>query len=47
MEVSFDGGGSWTLARLANKNIPFAWRQWSVDWNPLPGSYPVREAELR
>ncbi|HEX5760041.1 MAG TPA: sulfite oxidase [Thermoanaerobaculia bacterium] len=42
VEVSFDGGGSWTLAALAAKNIPFAWRQWSVAWDPTPGSYAVR-----
>jgi DMSO/TMAO reductase YedYZ molybdopterin-dependent catalytic subunit len=42
VEVSFDGGGTWTTATLEKKNIPFAWRQWSVAWNPAPGSYQVR-----
>ncbi len=42
VEVSFDGGGSWTLATLDQKNLPFAWRQWSVAWSPTPGSYLVR-----
>ena len=34
VEVSFDGGGSWTLARLAKKNISFAWRQWRRPLEP-------------
>jgi DMSO/TMAO reductase YedYZ molybdopterin-dependent catalytic subunit len=42
VEVSFDGGASWTDAALDTRNIPFAWRQWSVDWDPTPGSYGVR-----
>ncbi|MGH9360319.1 MAG: sulfite oxidase, partial [Thermoanaerobaculia bacterium] len=42
VEVSFDGGASWTPATLGTKDIPFAWRQWSVAWDPTPGNYLVR-----
>jgi sulfane dehydrogenase subunit SoxC len=42
VDVSFDGGASWTRAMLDKRNIPFAWRQWSVAWFPSPGTYAVR-----
>jgi DMSO/TMAO reductase YedYZ molybdopterin-dependent catalytic subunit len=32
VEVSTDGGGSWTKARLLDPAVRFAWRLWEYDW---------------
>jgi DMSO/TMAO reductase YedYZ molybdopterin-dependent catalytic subunit len=32
VDLSFDGGRSWTPARLADDRAPFAWRLWSYEW---------------
>ena len=34
VDLSFDGGQSWTPARLASERAPFAWRLWSYEWKP-------------
>jgi DMSO/TMAO reductase YedYZ molybdopterin-dependent catalytic subunit len=41
VQVSFDGG-AWQHARLERKNIPFAWRQWSIKWHATAGSHTIR-----
>lgn len=37
VELSTDGGATWAAARLADPLSPFAWREWSVDWEATPG----------
>src|SRR5262249_7732829 len=32
VEVSTDGGQTWTAARLLDKAFPFAWRLWEYTW---------------
>lgn len=39
VEVSFDGGASWQIARLQAPISSYAWQHWSIDWNPAPGAY--------
>jgi DMSO/TMAO reductase YedYZ molybdopterin-dependent catalytic subunit len=34
VEVSSDGGRTWTAARLLGKAVPFAWRLWEHEWRP-------------
>ncbi len=34
VEVSDDGGKSWTTARFHGQAEPYAWRQWELDWQP-------------
>jgi len=42
VELSFDGGGAWVIARLSPESAPNAWRLWSYDWNPArDGSYEI------
>lgn len=42
VELSFDGGRSWTPARLADDRAAFAWRLWSYEWKPdRPGRYEI------
>jgi hypothetical protein len=40
--VSTDGGSRWTEAELTAQNLPFAWRLWTLQWQPAqPGYYNV------
>ena len=32
VEVSTDGGASWTAANLIDRDAPFAWRLWDYHW---------------
>ncbi|HTU44443.1 MAG TPA: sulfite oxidase [Bryobacteraceae bacterium] len=41
VEVSTDAGRHWTDARLSPKNLPFAWRLWSLEWTPQQAGYFV------
>jgi DMSO/TMAO reductase YedYZ molybdopterin-dependent catalytic subunit len=42
VDLSFDGGRSWTPARLADDRAPFAWRLWSYEWKPdRVGQYEI------
>jgi DMSO/TMAO reductase YedYZ molybdopterin-dependent catalytic subunit len=42
VDLSFDGGRSWTPARLAGDRAPFAWRLWSYEWKPdHAGQYEI------
>jgi len=38
VDVSGDGGSTWTAAELGDAVSPHAWRSWSFDWNAEPGS---------
>ncbi len=39
VEVSVDGGATWSEVQLAESKSPFAWRSWSFLWNAKPGEY--------
>ena len=41
VEVSTDGGTSWSDARLGTVISPAAWREWSLEWTPDRGTYEV------
>ena len=42
VEVSADGGVSWSDARLGEQPNPWAWRGWEWDWSPIePGVYEL------
>jgi DMSO/TMAO reductase YedYZ molybdopterin-dependent catalytic subunit len=41
VEVSTDGGASWTPARLGEPTDPAAWRGWSSTWEAEPGEYEL------
>lgn len=34
VEVSTDEGGTWQPARLIGEDLPYAWRQWQLVWQP-------------
>jgi DMSO/TMAO reductase YedYZ molybdopterin-dependent catalytic subunit len=38
VEVSVDGGKSWSDAKLTGKHVPFCWRMWEHSWKPQAGS---------
>ena len=43
VEVSTDGGASWTRARLRGPNLPNAWTRWKVAWTPpAAGAYTLQ-----
>jgi DMSO/TMAO reductase YedYZ molybdopterin-dependent catalytic subunit len=39
VEVSFDGGHSWSDSELGRPASPFAWTGWNFSWDASPGSY--------
>jgi len=41
VEVSTDGGASWREAGLEPAVGPYAWRRWTLPWDPTPGEYVV------
>jgi sulfite oxidase len=42
VEVSIDGGASWTPAKLGHDQAHYAWRLWSCDWKPgKSGDYTI------
>lgn len=42
VEVSTDGGQSWSAAELTGEPVKHAWRLWQFDWKtPSPGKYQV------
>jgi DMSO/TMAO reductase YedYZ molybdopterin-dependent catalytic subunit len=42
VDLSFDGGQSWTPSLLADERAPFAWRLWSYEWKPdRAGGYEI------
>ncbi|MBI2294952.1 MAG: sulfite oxidase [Betaproteobacteria bacterium] len=38
VEVSADGGATWSDARLGDPVSPHAWREWTFEWDAQPGS---------
>jgi DMSO/TMAO reductase YedYZ molybdopterin-dependent catalytic subunit len=42
VEVSADGGRTWSAAQLGESASPYAWRSWSYDWAATnPGEYEL------
>jgi DMSO/TMAO reductase YedYZ molybdopterin-dependent catalytic subunit len=41
VEVSTDGGTSWTPAILAHEQARYAWRHWSCEWKAKQGDYTI------
>jgi sulfane dehydrogenase subunit SoxC len=41
VEVSADGGASWTQAALGPEPSPGAWRAWSFSWDAEPGEHEL------
>jgi DMSO/TMAO reductase YedYZ molybdopterin-dependent catalytic subunit len=41
VEVSTDGGASWTEAELGRQPTPWAWVGWSLPWEATPGTYEL------
>jgi DMSO/TMAO reductase YedYZ molybdopterin-dependent catalytic subunit len=43
VELSFTGAGDWHPARVAVRQEPYAWQEWSYDWTvDRPGRYSLR-----
>ena len=42
VEVSTDGGGRWSEARIDYPGTPLSWALWSLEWSPpAPGTYTL------
>jgi len=41
VEVSADGGSTWSEAELEKDVSPYAWRAWSFKWQATPGRYTL------
>jgi len=41
VDVSTDGGQSWTPAKLAGRETKYGWRIWYHDWKPVEGQYTL------
>jgi sulfite oxidase len=41
VEISTDGGASWSAAKLGNDHARYAWRLWSYEWKALPGDHAI------
>ena len=41
VEVSVDGGASWTDAQLSEPVGMYAWRHWPHDWDAQPGEHEL------
>jgi len=39
VDVSVDGGSSWSKAELKDSESPYAWRTWTFLWNATPGEH--------
>ena len=42
VEISTDGGATWTPATLTGSNIRQAWVQWRFDWQAPPGEHVLK-----
>lgn len=38
VEVSLDGGKTWSAATLTGRAVPFCWRLWEYEWKPAAGA---------
>jgi DMSO/TMAO reductase YedYZ molybdopterin-dependent catalytic subunit len=41
VEVSVDGGATWSEAQLGEAKSPFAWRSWTFLWHATPGQHTL------
>jgi DMSO/TMAO reductase YedYZ molybdopterin-dependent catalytic subunit len=42
VEISTDGGATWSPAKLGQEQAHYAWRLWTYDWKPAkPGDYTI------
>jgi len=42
VEISTDGGGSWSAAQLGKDQAKYAWHLWSYNWQPTKsGEYVI------
>jgi DMSO/TMAO reductase YedYZ molybdopterin-dependent catalytic subunit len=41
VEVSVDGGSTWSDARVEPAAAPYAWHRWSFEWAAHPGAYDL------
>jgi hypothetical protein len=41
VEVSADGGSSWSDAKLGEQVSPHAWRTWTFLWSATPGTHTL------
>jgi DMSO/TMAO reductase YedYZ molybdopterin-dependent catalytic subunit len=41
VEVSTDGGATWTMATLNPEIGKYSWRRWRLNWKPAPGQYKL------
>jgi sulfite oxidase len=42
VEISIDGGTTWSPAKLGQEQAHYAWRLWTYDWKPAkPGDYTI------
>ena len=41
VEISTDGGQSWSSAKLGHEHSHYAWRLWRYEWKPAPGDYTI------
>jgi sulfite oxidase len=41
VEVSTDGGSTWTAANLSHERARYAWRLWSYEWKAQGGNYAI------
>jgi len=41
VEVSADGGSTWSDAQLGEPVSPYAWRTWTFPWNATPGTHTL------
>lgn len=41
VDVSIDGGQSWTPAALKGEEHRYAWRRWEYSWDAAPGQYTI------
>jgi DMSO/TMAO reductase YedYZ molybdopterin-dependent catalytic subunit len=39
VDLSTDGGHTWTPAKLESKPMPFSWVRWSCSWSAAPGDH--------
>ena len=42
VEVSTDGGRTWSAGRVERDDSPWAWCRWSFDWEATPGGHELR-----
>lgn len=42
VELSTDGGGTWSDAEVGDPPAPFAWCGWSIRWDAQPGRHELR-----